>query len=165
MSEATYVAKFNAGGSGDNIVPDGYIKTVEKVWLDTYTMDFTLTRATIDIAVIPPNKKITSIDIDILSTYSITTGTVAVGFSTDASIDSFLTETVIINGGVDLSRTTIHLPGAWHQKATTTSSTIAWGAIAGFQKVTGGTQTTISLRLDDWVIGSVGTIRTAVRYT
>ena len=35
MAEAANVAKYNAGGSGDNIIADGYIKTVEKVWIDS----------------------------------------------------------------------------------------------------------------------------------
>lgn len=60
--KATYVTKYDAGGSGDNIVPDGFIKTVEKVWIDTYTFASSLaSSSSILIARIPKNKKITDI--------------------------------------------------------------------------------------------------------
>ena len=32
--QATNVALYVAGGSGDNLIPDGYVKAVEKIWLD-----------------------------------------------------------------------------------------------------------------------------------
>ena len=60
--QAINVTKYNAGGSGDNIVPDGYIKTVEKIWMDSFTTaSITGTKASIDIAVLPLNKKIVGI--------------------------------------------------------------------------------------------------------
>ena len=59
-TNATYLTKYFAGGSGDNIIPDGYIKTVEKIWMDTYTLAFTNTLTAIAIAEIPENKKIIS---------------------------------------------------------------------------------------------------------
>jgi len=63
---ATNVTKYNAGGSGDNIIPDGFIKTVEKVWVDTYVFSSSATIGTgmiIDIAKIPVGKKITGIEV------------------------------------------------------------------------------------------------------
>lgn len=65
-NKATYVTKYAAGGSGDNIIPDGFIKTVEKVWVDTYVYSSAATIGTgmvIDIAVIPQGKKITGIEV------------------------------------------------------------------------------------------------------
>lgn len=65
-NKAANVTKYVAGGSGDNIIPDGFIKTVEKVWLDTYTFSTSATIGTgmvIDIAVIPQGKKITGIEV------------------------------------------------------------------------------------------------------
>ena len=65
-NKATYVTKYTAGGTGDNIIPDGYIKSVEKVWIDTYTYSSGATIGTgmvIDIAIIPAGKKITGIEI------------------------------------------------------------------------------------------------------
>jgi hypothetical protein len=65
-NKATNVTKYVAGGTGDNIIPDGLIKTVEKVWLDTYVFSSAATIGTgmvIDIAIIPVGKKIAGIEI------------------------------------------------------------------------------------------------------
>ena len=60
------VGKYDNGGSGDNYIADGYIKTVEKVWMDSATMSTTALGSddTVAIAIIPPNKKITSIQVE-----------------------------------------------------------------------------------------------------
>ena len=65
--KATQVTKYDAGGSGDNYIADGYIKTVEKVWLDSYTATAIAIGSddSIKIAVIPANKKITSIEVQL----------------------------------------------------------------------------------------------------
>ena len=160
MPAGTYTTKYQAGGSGDDIVPDGYIKTVEKVWLDSYTIAFTNTNTTIDIAVVPGNKKITSIDVYIYTTAAQTSGTVSIGFSTDAAIDSFLAPTTLTH---NLTVTTISL---WGKGVSTQNLTSAeqFGKLTGFQLVTAGTQTTISLKLNNWTM-TTGTIKTIVRYT
>lgn len=65
-NKAVNVTKYVAGGTGDNIIPDGFIKSVEKVWLDTYVYSSSATIGTgmvIDIAVIPVGKKITGIEV------------------------------------------------------------------------------------------------------
>lgn len=65
-NKATNVTKYVAGGTGDNIIPDGFIKAVEKVWLDTYVYSSSATIGTgmvIDIGIIPVGKKITGIEI------------------------------------------------------------------------------------------------------
>lgn len=65
-NKATNVTKYDLGGSGDNCIPDGFIKSVEKVWLDIYTYSSSATIGTgmvIDIAKIPAGKKITGIEI------------------------------------------------------------------------------------------------------
>ena len=76
------VTKFDAGGSGDNYIPDGYIKTVEKIWMDNYTLTgvITLTNTTISIATLPVNKKIVGIEVVIDTSVSQTSGTIAIGF-------------------------------------------------------------------------------------
>ena len=59
---AVNVTKYDAGGSGDNIVNDGFIKTVEKVWIDSYAIITNLaTTSSILIARVPANKKVTDI--------------------------------------------------------------------------------------------------------
>jgi hypothetical protein len=60
--KGTNVTKYDAGGSGDNIIDDGFIKTVEKVWVDSYTCSATIaSSSSILIARIPKNKKVTDI--------------------------------------------------------------------------------------------------------
>lgn len=56
------VSDYDAGGTGDYIVPDGYIKTVEKVWIDSYSVSAAIpTTSSLLIARIPKNKKVTDI--------------------------------------------------------------------------------------------------------
>lgn len=167
--KASNVTKYDAGGSGDNIIADGYIKTVEKVWIDSYTIAFTGTNDTIHIAKLPENKKITSIDVEIITTLSQTSGTVSIGYSSDATddldpngVDQFLAPITLTH---NVTRTSISLPGGSIPGSTATSSTIALTMVnAGFQGVTSGTQTTIAVKLNNWTMTS-GTVKTIVRYT
>ena len=163
MAEAANVTKYNAGGSGDNVIADGYIKTVEKVWIDSYTIAFTNTNTTIDIAVLPANKKITSVVAEIYTTVSQTSATVSIGFSTDAAVDALLTPVTLTH---NLTRTSIVLPaGALQGNVAAGGSAVqVFGVLAGFQLVTGGTQTTVSLKLNNWTM-TTGTVKTIVRYT
>lgn len=57
------VTKYDNGGSGDNYIADGFIKSVEKVWIDTFTAGTTAigTDDSICIGKVPKGKKITSI--------------------------------------------------------------------------------------------------------
>ena len=85
--------KFAAGGSGDNYINDGLIKSVAKIWTDTYTVGTTAltTGDTITIALIPPGKKIVGIDVvhPAITTEGVTTGsTLAVGITGDT--DKFI---------------------------------------------------------------------------
>ena len=78
MASATYVTKYDAGAAGDNVIPDGYVKNVEKIWIDTYAFTAAIASGTtINIAVLPANKKITGIDVFFpsLSTGASGTGT------------------------------------------------------------------------------------------
>lgn len=161
MAAATYVTKYQAGGSGDNIIPDGYIKTVEKVWIDTYTIAFTNTNTTIDIAVLPENKKITSVVAEIYTTASQTNGTVSIGFSTDAAVDTLLPPTTITH---NLTRSSINLNPGGSVGAVVAVAAEAAFAMSGFQLVTGGTQVTVALKLNNWTM-TTGTVKTIVRYT
>ena len=164
MAEATYVAKYTLGGSGDNVIPDGYIKTVEKVWIDSYTIAFTNTNTTIDIAVLPVNKKITGVTAEIYSTASQTSGTVSIGFATDSAVDTLLAPYTITH---NLTRTSVSIPGVGLLNSanyTGVGLTIAYAVLAGFQLVTGGTQVTVSLKLNNWTM-TTGTVKTIVRYT
>lgn len=56
------VTKYDAGGSGDNVVADGFIKTVEKVWIDSYSVTAAIpSTSSLLIAKVPKNKKVTDI--------------------------------------------------------------------------------------------------------
>uniref|UniRef100_A0A6M3IQ16 Uncharacterized protein n=1 Tax=viral metagenome TaxID=1070528 RepID=A0A6M3IQ16_9ZZZZ len=60
--KAANVTKYDAGGSGDNIVADGFIKTVEKVWIDSYAITAAIpSSSSLLIGRVPANKKITDI--------------------------------------------------------------------------------------------------------
>lgn len=168
--QSANLTKYNAGGSGDNIIADGYIKAVEKVWIDSYTFAQTGTNTTIQIAVLPENKKITSIVAEIYSTVSQTSGTISVGYSVDATDDlaatgvsNFMAPYTITH---NLTRTSILLPGVGllnSSNYTGVGLTIAYATYAGIHAVTSGTQTTIAVKLNNWTM-STGTIKTIVRY-
>lgn len=169
-TSASNLTKYFAGGSGDNIIADGYIKTVEKVWLDSYTIAFTNTLTSIQIAEIPENKKITSIVVEILTTASQTGGTISIGYVEDTTdilsptgCSDFMAPFTLTN---NLTRTTIQLPGGMLNSVNYTGAglTIVPMAFNGFQAVTAGTQTTIGIKLNNWTMTS-GTIKSIVRYT
>ena len=166
---AANATKFFAGGSGDNIIADGYIKTVEKVWIDSYTIAFTNTLTAIVIADLPENKKITSVDINIYTTVSQTSGTIGVGLVCDTAdilavggVGDIMAPTTITH---NLTQTSIRLPGGSTGGGTATSGSLAFQmANAGFQFVTTGTKTTLAIKLNNWTM-TTGTIKTVVRWT
>jgi hypothetical protein len=159
MAKATNVTKHDAGGSGDNYIADGYIKSVEKIWADNYTIAFTNTNTTIDIAVLPVNKKIMGIDVIIETTASQTGGTISIGFNTDAAVDTLVGIGAI---GHNATVTTVSLIGGIYGVGTATAAT--GFKLSGLQKVTSGTQTTVAIKLNNWTM-TTGTIRSIVRYT
>lgn len=83
LNYSTNLTKYDAGGSGSNVIPDGFIKTVEKVWLDTYVYSSAATigsTMTIEIASIPQGKKVTGIEIlGIQSLSATSTNAISIG--------------------------------------------------------------------------------------
>jgi hypothetical protein len=61
--KAVNVTKFDAGGSNDNYIADGYIKAVEKIWYDSYVATSVASNSTLDMCVLPANKKIMGINV------------------------------------------------------------------------------------------------------
>lgn len=153
------VTKFDAGGSGDNYIPDGYIKSVEKIWMDSYTLtdNITLTNTSIALCTLPKNKKITDLMISVETSASQTSGTISVGFTTDSAIDTLVGITHVTHNQTLSTITLLHglLPS---------TANVAVGKHSGLQKVTSGTQVTIALKLNNWTM-STGTIKSIVRYT
>jgi hypothetical protein len=83
-ARAANVTKVVAGGSGDNVVSDGLIKTVEKVWTDTYAVSAAITSAAnISIAKLTKGKKLTSVLVSIPALGTVTSATIQLGDGTD----------------------------------------------------------------------------------
>ena len=150
----TNLTKYNAGGTGDNIISDGYIKTVEKVWMDSLTFSAVLTTAdTVAIASIPPNKKITDVIVSFPTALAPTTATINVGTASDT--DKFITAAVPVAesgaAGGQAARTVARMNNT-----------------DGFQYVTTSTTNTtiyLSIGVIAMTAPTAGTIKTTVKYT
>lgn len=154
-NKATNVTKYVAGGTGDNIIPDGFIKTVEKVWLDTYVFSSAATIGTgmvIDIAVVPVGKKITGIEI-----WGLNAGAISATSTNALSIGGRYQATGVTNATQFLAATTL---------GTATFDNIPIFANAGLNvEVTGSTHTIFLQVTAASPSITAGTIRTKVRYT
>lgn len=147
--KAANKTKYDNGGSGDNVISDGYIKTVEKIWMDSFTFSAVLSTAdTVAIATIPKNKKITGVEVYLPASIAPTNATITVGTAGDADkfIDSAPCSLLQTSAARELVK-----------KITMDSN---------FQFVTTA-QTDIFLAFDTLAITAptAGTITTIVRYT
>lgn len=145
------VTKYDAGGSGDNYIADGYIKTVEKVWLDTFTFTAVITTAdTINIASIPPNKKITGVEV-FFPAITPTTATIQVGIQGSTSL--------FIESG-----STTKIAGAG---ATILNNKGLVSNTGNFYLTTGSVNTIVQMQIGVTAMTAptAGTIYTIVRYT
>src|ERR1035437_9331178 len=82
---ATNAALYALGASGTNLIADGYIRAVEKIWLDSFTWGLTTSPSsgdTILIGYIPANKKIVGCEVYVPSTL---TSTVAINVGLSGS--------------------------------------------------------------------------------
>jgi hypothetical protein len=105
-ANATQYTKFISGGEASaNYIPDGYIKSVEKIWLDSYTFTSAIpSLCTVTIASVPSNKKITDVKVFFpsLSTGASGTGTtVSLGITSSAA--KFLSAGEAYSGVLSLS--------------------------------------------------------------
>ena len=162
MAAGVMTTKYQAGGSGNNYIPDGFIKTVEKLWIDSYDISFVTTNTTIDMAVIPPNKKITGISAELVTSISQSSGTISIGFNTDANFDTFLPATTLTH---NLTRTSLAM-GMGYNAILSGANVYASFTMTGFQLAlsTTDTRTTISVKLNNWTM-TTGTLKTIIRYT
>lgn len=158
---AANVTKYNAGGSGDNYISSGYIKSVERIWADNYTVAFTTTKTTLDIAILPANAKLIDVQVQINSAASQTSGSLGLGFSTDASYGSLFAQTDV---GHNLTVSTLKLLGPNTGLGATAAGTTPF-AFSAFQKVISGTQNTLTLQFNNWTMTVSTTVKTLVRYT
>jgi hypothetical protein len=149
------VTKFEAleagGVSGGNYIPDGFIKSVEKVWIDEYVMSTALaTTSSILIARIPKGKKVTNVRVylPIISDPG-TTCTVYCCTGASTSVTTYFgalkgsTKVTAVDGG--------------------TASTVSLEPSKALQEL--GADTGIYIMLDIEVTVTGGTIRSIVKYT
>ena len=160
MATAANLTKHNAGGSGDNVIANGYVKSVEKVWMDNYTIAFTATKTTLDIAVLRPNQKLVDVIIMIETSASQTSGSLALGFSTDSAYGAIFPQSNVCH---NLTVSTVSLLGGALGFGTLADGYIP-AKLSAFQKVITGTQTTLTLQFNNWTM-TTGTVKTIVRYT
>lgn len=149
-NKATNTTKYVAGGTGDNIIPDGYIKSVEKVWIDSYVFSSAATIGTgmvIDIAVIPAGKKIAGIEVYGLNASAISatsTNAVSIGarYGTGAVTNAtqFLGATTL--GTVTFNNSPIFATSGIGVECTSSTHTIFLLFTAASPSITGGTITT-----------------------
>ena len=151
------VTKYDAGGSGDNVIADGYIKTVEKIWMDSYAGTAVIpSLTTIDIAVLPDNKKVTGIDLYFPAAIS---GTAATGTGSTMSLG--------IRNAAGTTNATLFLSAG---ECLTATKKLSADAVAGFQYVTSGGPSVIYLTIDRLATTLTGSttaplIKSIVRYT
>ena len=150
-NKAANVTKYDAGGSGDNIIADGFIKTVEKVWIDSYTYSSSATIGTgmiIDCAKVPKGKKITEIKVlgvggTTLSATSTNAVSIGARYGTTATTNAtqFLAATTF--GTVTHVNMPIVASSGIGIEVTGSTHTIFLHFTAGSPSITAGTITTI----------------------
>ena len=162
--KAANQTKYDAGGSGDNVIANGLIKTVEKVWMDSYTLTgvITLTNTTISIATLPEGAKLTSVEVVVNTSISQTNGTIGLGWASDADAAAWgalMAETDVTHNA---TTSTIRFPT--HGIVNNLNAANGIVKISGFQFEATGTRVTVALKLNNWTM-STGTLKTIVRYT
>jgi len=156
------VTKYDNGGSGDNYISNGLIKSVEKIWTDTYVLGSVTTNDSICIARIPAYKQL----IDVIVHMPVTSGG-----STTSTVGLHLSNSPIVNSGTasNLGNMKV-LSGGVNETilSTGTSCTLQLGP-DGFLATTGTTELGLWLIKDDaggTTIGTTGgTLKAVVRYT
>jgi len=139
--------KYDAGGSGDNIISDGYIKSVEKIWMDSFAFTAVLTTAdTVAIATIPANKKITAVEVYFPTAMTPSSVTINVGTVGDANkfISAAPVATSLTEAGalVAVQKAVMNNPDGF-QFVTTAQTDVFLSLSAAISAPTAGTITTI----------------------
>lgn len=149
--KAVNVTKYDAGGSGDNVIADGFIKTVEKVWIDTYVVAAVIpTTSSLCIGKIPKGKKLTDVIVHLpVLNAAATTGTVYLDTAATTSVDTW-GGALVANGAI----TTIN--------SLATISTVSLGHTKAFAEMTVDTNLFIMINPASTV--TAGTIKTIVKY-
>lgn len=159
---ATNVALYNLGGSGDNMIPDGYIRSTEKIWLDSYvystaSASLLTTADTVNIGYIPANKKIVGCEVYLPATFLPTAATINVGpsYSTALLISS---STAYIGASQNVCR--MNNPAGMGFVVTSSTSSVSGGTIQTFVN----TAIYLSIGVSALTTPTAGTITTIIRY-
>ena len=153
--KAANVTKYDAGGSGDNIISDGYIKTVEKVWIDSYVCAAAIPSTTsILIAKIPAGKKITDVIVylPVLGAAGMSISTVNCGTAVTFDPTTVGTLGLLLVAGIG---------STLFSQATAT--TLRLGPTGALTALTADSDIYIQMQPASTITG--GTIRTIVKYT
>jgi len=153
--KAANVTKYDAGGSGDNIIADGYIKTVEKVWIDSYVVAAAIpSTSSILIGKVPKGKKLT----DVIVYLPVLSG---VATTSTVYLDTVATTSVAPWGG---TMQAVGLSGAASSAIATASiGTVRLGATKALVEMT--VDTDLYIMIDPATTITGGTIKTIVKYT
>ena len=157
---ATQYSLLVSGGSGSNYIPDGYIRTVEKIWLDSFAFTAVLTTAdTVAIGTIPANKKIVGVEV-MFPQASTPTSTMVINVG-----PSYATTALISGATIPTTLT----PNVYKF---TQNQNMGYVITSGTSAVSGGTITTfvntpiyLSISGTALVAPTAGTIYTILRYT
>ena len=149
---ADNVTKVRAGGSGDNYVADGFIKTVEKVWIDTYTVAAAIpSTSSLCIGKIPKGKKLT----DVIVYLPVLSG---VGTTSTVYLDTAATSSVSAWGGA-----LEPIGSGAYTVATATISTVHLGQTKIFDEMPADVDLYIMITPATTI--TAGVIKTIVKYT
>ena len=149
---ADNVTKVRAGGSGDNIVADGFIKTVEKVWIDTYTCSAVIaSTSSICIGKIPKGKKLVDVVVylPVLSAAA-TTSTVYLDTGATTSVSTWGGALEAVGSGS-------------YAAATATISTLRLGATKVFAEMPEDVELFITINPATTI--TAGTIKSIIKWT
>lgn len=148
------VTKYDAGGSGDNYIKDGLIKTVEKVWTDSYTLAaVTTTLSAISLGKVPKGKKITDVIVYLPAWGTATTATIGLSLTTGRPANTETTGNLGLVHGVNgegdgsfdptlLNATAaqkVHLNPAYVLTTTSTTNEDIWLMFTAATTLTAGT--------------------------
>jgi len=166
---ATNVALYVAGGSGDQLIADGYVRTVEKIWLDSFTWGLTTSPSTSDtilIGYIPANKKITGCEVYLPATFAPSSCAINVGPSYSAAL-LISNSTGYISGAVSTGtlynyKVTMNNPSGMGFVCTS-STTATSGSTSVLTYV--NTPIYLTLGVASITAPTIGTITTILRYT
>lgn len=154
--KAANVTKYEAGG-GDNVIPDGYIKSVEKVWIDTYAVDAAIpSTTTIAIGMLPKGAKLTDVTVYLPVLTATAVSVTTISCSTDEKH----------NGATVGTLGLLYIDGLSVSKVSTaTQSTVRLGPTAALTQLSATTESTIFIQFNVATSITAGTIRSIIRYT